>query len=118
MCGPSTFSETRLRSSFFLTTPAKKPRTECCCHSVVFMIAAIVVPLGRRNIASTASCLDDERAGAFADATFVVATSDVFGFDRAVPLVRTVPFAARDDFRSVFADSGFDLLVVIWLSLA
>jgi hypothetical protein len=50
------------------------------------MIAAIVVPLGRRNIASTASCLEDEGAGTFADAAFVAAMSDVFGFDRAGPL--------------------------------
>src|ERR1700674_5535545 len=56
-------SETRLSLSFFLTTPAKKPRTECCCQSVAFMIAAIVVPFGCRNIPSTVSCLDE--VGAF-----------------------------------------------------
>src|SRR5216684_7659014 len=59
---PSTFSETRLRSSFFLTTPAKKPRTECCCQSVAFMIAAIVVPFGSYSILSTADCLDGPQA--------------------------------------------------------
>src|SRR4030088_1693706 len=65
-------SETRLRSSFFLTTPAKKPRTECCCQSVTFMIAAIVVPLGSCSIFSTADCLDVEDAGDFDDAAFEV----------------------------------------------
>src|SRR5258708_6745066 len=54
-----TFSETKFNFSFFLTTPAKKPRTECCCQSVAFMIAATVVPFGCRNIPSTVSCLDE-----------------------------------------------------------
>src|ERR1700733_10609167 len=54
-----TFSDTRFSLSFFLTTPAKKPRTECCCQSVVFVIAAIVAPFGCRNIPSTVSCLDE-----------------------------------------------------------
>src|SRR5712672_636638 len=53
------FLETRFSLSFFLTTPAKKPRTECCCQSVAFMMAAIVVPFGCRSSPSTASCLDD-----------------------------------------------------------
>src|ERR1700722_18291558 len=56
---PSTLSDTRLSFSFFLTTPAKKPRTECCCQSVAFMIAAIVVPFGSPNIFSTTDCFDD-----------------------------------------------------------
>src|SRR3981189_38304 len=50
-------SETRLRPSFLRTTPAKKPRTECCCQSVARMIAPIVAPSGRRSIASTRACL-------------------------------------------------------------
>src|SRR3984885_1790834 len=37
-----TFSDTRFSLSFFLTTPAKKPRTECCCQSVAFTTAAMV----------------------------------------------------------------------------
>jgi hypothetical protein len=41
-----TFSETSVSPSFLRTTPAKKPRTECCCHPVAFMIAAMVPPLG------------------------------------------------------------------------
>jgi hypothetical protein len=41
-------------------TPAKKPRTECCCHPVAAMMAAIVVPLVCRSIPSTVSCFEDE----------------------------------------------------------
>ena len=51
--------EVRFSFSFFLTTPAKKPRTECCCQSVAFMIASIVVPLDWRSRPSTVSCLDE-----------------------------------------------------------
>jgi hypothetical protein len=54
-----TLAETRFSLSFFLTTPTKKPRTECCCQSVAFMIAAIVVPFGCRNIPRTVSCFDE-----------------------------------------------------------
>jgi hypothetical protein len=38
------FSDASVCPSFLRTTPAKKPRTECCCHPVSFMMAAIVVP--------------------------------------------------------------------------
>src|ERR1700716_2870584 len=115
---PSTFSETRLRSSFFFTTPAKKPRTECCCQSVAFMMAAIVVPFGSYSIFSTVDCLDDEDAGDFDDAAFeAAALVAAVGFDRAEALLLAGCFAGRDDLRAVFADFDFDLLVAIWLSL-
>src|ERR1700730_9326501 len=117
MSCPSPFSETRWRSSFFLTTPAKKPRTECCCQSVAFMIAAIVAPLGSCNIFSTVDCLDDEDVGDFDDAVFEAGAVDpTVGFGRGGTLVLVVRFAARDDLRAVFADFDFDLLVAIWLS--
>src|ERR1700731_4388600 len=51
------FSEISVKPSFLRTTPAKKPRTECCCQPVAFMIVAIVVPLGCLSRARTASCL-------------------------------------------------------------
>src|SRR6202158_1523532 len=86
------FSETRLRASFFLTTPAKKPRTECCCQSVAFMIAAIVVPLGSCSIFSTADCLDDEDAGDFDEAAFEAALVAAAGFGRAGTLLLAVCF--------------------------
>src|SRR4051812_12866580 len=76
---PSTTSETRLSLSFFLTTPAKKPRTECCCQSVAFMMAATVVPLGSPSIFSTADCLEDEAGGAPDDAGFGATLGADFG---------------------------------------
>src|ERR1700704_3593368 len=38
-------------------TPARKPRTECCCQSVTVMIAAIVAPVGIRSNAMMRACL-------------------------------------------------------------
>src|SRR4030088_428300 len=38
-------------------TPARKPRTECCCHSVAVTRDAIVAPAGVRSIAIIRSCL-------------------------------------------------------------
>src|SRR5882762_7782343 len=58
-------SETRLRPSFLRTTPARKPRTECCCHSVAVMIAAIVAPAGVRSIARMRACLASGRVEVF-----------------------------------------------------
>src|ERR1019366_3762283 len=48
-------------------TPARKPRTECCCHSVVAMMAAIVVPAGARSIATMRACLVSGRTADFDD---------------------------------------------------
>src|ERR1700738_1803116 len=111
---PSTFSETRLRPSFFLTTPAKKPRTECCCQSVAFMIAAIVVPFGSYSIFSTADCLGDEDAGGLAHAVFeVAALVTAVSFDRAGTLLLAGCFTVRDDLRAFFAGLDFDLLMAI-----
>src|ERR1700751_1057973 len=39
-------------------TPAKKPRTECCCQPVAFIIAGIVAPSGRLSSLITAACLE------------------------------------------------------------
>src|ERR1700681_5117939 len=68
-------SETRLSPSFLRTTPARKPRTECCCQSVTVMIAAIVAPVGISSIAMMRACLvsvpaadlDDAGAGRLRD---------------------------------------------------
>src|SRR5258708_6833847 len=59
---PSAFSDVSVKPSFLRTTPAKNPRTECCCHPVAFMIAAIVVPLGCLSSPRTVSCLVPPRA--------------------------------------------------------
>jgi hypothetical protein len=97
-----------------LTTPAKKPRTECCCQLIAFMIAAIVVPFGSYSIFSTADCLDDEDVGDFDEAVFeAAALVAAAGFDRARPLFLAACFTVRDDLRVVFADFDFDLLVAI-----
>src|SRR5450759_1042513 len=61
-------SETRLRPSFLRTTPARKPRTECCCHPVAVTIAAIVTPEGVWSIATIRACLVAGRAVVFDEA--------------------------------------------------
>ena len=51
------FFESSFSLSFLRTTPAKNPRTECCCQPVAFIIAAIVAPRGDRSIVITRDCL-------------------------------------------------------------
>src|SRR6266481_2757762 len=65
---PLAFSDVSVKPSFLRTTPAKKPRTECCCHPVAFMIAAIVAPLGCLSSPRTVSCLVSPQVEA--EATF------------------------------------------------
>src|SRR4051812_40049172 len=55
-CDPS-FSFRRLR-----TTPARNPRTECCCQPVAFIMTAIVAPAGDCSIAITRACFEPEAA--------------------------------------------------------
>jgi hypothetical protein len=43
------------------TTPARKPRTECCCQPVAFMIDAIVAPDGDCSIVMTFACFEPAR---------------------------------------------------------
>src|SRR6516225_2730745 len=51
------FSDSSVIPSFFFTTPAKKPRTECGCQPVTFEIAAMVVPPLVWSRPRTRSCL-------------------------------------------------------------
>src|SRR6516164_1360534 len=51
------FSDASVSPSFFFTTPAKKPRTECGCQPVTFEIAAMVVPPLDRSRPRTRSSL-------------------------------------------------------------
>src|SRR5262249_46435783 len=51
------FSDSSVSPSFFFTTPAKKPRTECGCQPVTFEIAAMEVPPLVRSRPRTRSCL-------------------------------------------------------------
>src|SRR4030095_16452644 len=53
ICFDPSFSLRRLR-----TTPARNPRTECCCQPVAFIIASIVAPAGDFSIAMTRTCLE------------------------------------------------------------
>src|SRR5712671_4227634 len=55
------FSDTSDRPSFLRTTPAKKPRTECCCQPVAVMMAAMVAPCRPCSMAITAACFDSAR---------------------------------------------------------
>src|SRR5258706_16050794 len=115
---PSSFSETRLRSSFFFTTPARKPRTECCCQSVAFMIALMVVPFGSYSIFSTADRLDDEDAGDFDDAAFeAAALIAAVGFGRGGTLLLAGGFVARGGFWGVFSGFYFGFGVALWVFL-
>src|SRR5260370_10955212 len=103
-----TFSETKFNFSFFLTTPAKKPRTECCCQSVDLMIAAVVVSFDCRNIARTVSCLDE------APAAFLAAAALDVAVDRTARRFPLEDGGVRDCLVVRFA--AFDLvLVAIWL---
>src|ERR1700677_3648085 len=51
-------------------TPARKPRTECCCHSVAAIIAATVAPDDARSIVISRACLLSARAAVIDDRTF------------------------------------------------
>src|SRR3981081_3176849 len=104
---PSTLSETRFNFSFFLITPAKKPRTECCCQSVAFMMASMVVPLDWRSRPITVSCLEERSDAVFA----FEATGLAEAFGDFPVLGMGWPDRALGDF-----DFGFALRGAIWLS--
>src|SRR5262245_31353061 len=54
---PSSFFDPSFSLRRLRTTPARKPRTECCCQPVALIIAAIVAPAGDCSIAMTRDCL-------------------------------------------------------------
>src|SRR5215208_3419783 len=99
---PSTFFESSFSFSFLRTMPARKPRTECCCQPVAFIIAAIVVPSGDRSIVITRACF--EPGSAFLLLVSLVVRGEGFATDaRAVVSV--------DAF---FADFDIELLRGSW----
>src|SRR5215470_8254085 len=55
---PSTFFDPSFSLRRLRTTPARKPRTECCCQPVAFIIASIVAPAGDFSIPITRACLE------------------------------------------------------------
>jgi hypothetical protein len=59
---PSIFFESSFSFSFLRTTPARKPRTECCSQPVAFIIAGIVAPSGDRSIVITRDCFEPATA--------------------------------------------------------
>src|SRR6516164_8889287 len=96
--------------------PARKPRTECCCHAVAFTMASMVVPAGLCSIARTFACLLPGRAEleAFNPADF--ADFDGVGRGRFAPcLVVTRCFVPA--LRTVRLAAGFDFDVAIGISI-
>src|SRR5256714_12714656 len=55
---PSTFFEPSLSLRRLRTTPARKPRTECCCQPVACIMAAIVAPAGDCSMVMTRDCFE------------------------------------------------------------
>src|SRR5215204_2524975 len=55
---PSIFSEVSFSFRRLRTTPARKPRTECFCQPVAFIIPAMVAPPGACSIATTRDCFE------------------------------------------------------------
>src|SRR5687767_14731324 len=52
-----------LELQFLAHHPSQKPRTECCCQSVSFIIAAMVVPPGDWSSAMTRACFEPVSCG-------------------------------------------------------
>lgn len=80
-------------------TPARKPRTECCCQPVAFIIASIVAPEGDRKDAKTFACLLSGRTDAVTfDCTrsAIVAESSGFALLVAVCALRASFSLAAD----------------------
>src|SRR5882672_5002158 len=103
--------------------PARKPRTECCCQPVAFIIAAIVAPLGDRSIVITRDCFEpgaafllfgspEIRDEGFAVGTSAAGAVDGFfaGFD--MEILRSVQAASWPHYRrptSATKPAGQDL---------
>jgi hypothetical protein len=72
----STFFELSLSLSRLRTTPARKPRTECCCQLVACIMAAIVAPAGDCSMAMTRDCFEPRLA--FLPAELIVVCCEGF----------------------------------------
>src|SRR4051812_13778068 len=99
MRSPSTFCEKSFNFRRLRTTPAKKPRTECCCQSVAFVIATIVVPAGDCSIAMTRDCFEAASAALLLDLAAVC----WLGF-------ATATGAAASDAERFFVDLDIEIL--------
>ena len=54
---PSCLTDCRLSLRRLRTTPAKNPRTECCCQPVTFIRASMLAPPGALSISIALDCL-------------------------------------------------------------
>jgi hypothetical protein len=79
---PSTLDEVSVKPSFFLTVPARKPRTLCCCQLVASMSSGMVVPSARFSSCRSTAC-------------FVMRAPTGCCAGGALRLPRAVVFAAR-----------------------
>src|SRR5215469_17973510 len=93
---PSTFFEESLSLRRLRTTPARKPRTECCCQPVAFIMAATVAPEGDCSIAITLDCFEP----GLPFPPFTSAALESSGFAAA-------PAAAENKIDCFFVDFGF-----------
>src|SRR4051812_19480635 len=99
---PSTFFESSLSLRRLFTTPARKPRTECFCQPVTFIIASIVAPVGDCSIEMTRNCFEPVSA-------FSVLGSPAGCGESFAPAIRTVDDADDCFFASFgIGDPSFD----------
>src|SRR5258708_29195495 len=96
---PSTLFEPSLSLRRLRTTPARKPRTECCCQPVACIMAAIVAPAGDCSMAMTRDCF--EPGSAFFPLGSIVVCCEGF----AAP-----PAAADDAGERFFTDFDMEIL--------
>src|SRR5437660_6424038 len=87
---PLTFFELSFSLRRLRTTPARKPRTECCCQPVAFIIAAIVAPADDCSMAITRDCFEPAspvfgRGGSTTAGCDGFAAVDCAGTDRDEP---------------------------------
>jgi hypothetical protein len=109
----ASFSFRRLR-----TTQARKPRTECGCQPVAFIIAAIVAPVGDWSMAMTRDCVEPTPAFFVCCDRFAAATADgavagdCFLADFDIKILRSVHCGVPPHHRSptsALAPAGQDL---------
>jgi hypothetical protein len=105
------------------STPARKPRTECDCQPVAFIIAAIVAPAGDCSMAITRDCFKPASASCVCCGGFAVATvdgaveGDFFFADFDIEILRSVMAASRRTTEappSALAPAGQDLASAPW----
>src|SRR6266513_2167263 len=108
---PSTFFDSSLSLSRLRTTPARKPRTECCCQPVACIMAAIVDPAGDCSMVMTRDCFEPGLAflplasnavgcGVFAATAAALDPADRFLADFDMEILRSVDSGVAPHHRS------------------